>query len=93
MSFKVEITEDYTKIKGSTTEVLAGLAVYIRTLLDMNIKETVIKEIVDLALKDEKAEKVIDNDKIKVQKIDLNGLSKEEARDLLDKEIFNKLFD
>lgn len=93
MSFKVKITEDYTKIKGITTEVLAGLAVYIRTLLDMNIKETVIKEIVDLALKDEKAEKVIDNDKIKVQKIDLNGLSKEEARDLLDKEIFNKLFD
>lgn len=84
MSFKAEITEDCIKIKGSTTEVLAGLAVYIRTLLDINIKETAIKEIVDLALK---------NDKIKVQKIDLNGLSKEEARDLLDKEIFNKLSD
>ena len=90
--FKAILTEETTEIKGSTTEILTGLVMYIKTLLDADIKETTIRKVVDLALEDKKVETVIDNDKIKVQKIDLNGLSKEEARDLLDKEIFNKLF-
>lgn len=95
--FKALLTEETAEIKGSTIDVLAGLAMYIKALLDIDIKGTTIRKVVDLALKDEKvkdkkAETVIDNDKIKVQEIDLNGLSKEEARDLLDKEIFNKLF-
>lgn len=90
--FKAILTEETTEIKGSTTEILTVLVMYIKTLLDADIKETTIRKVVDLALEDKKVETVIDNDKIKVQKIDLNGLSKEEARDLLDKEIFNKLF-
>lgn len=94
--FKAILTEETTEIKGSTTEILTGLVMYIETLLNADIKKTIIRKVVDLALEgdseNKKVETVIDNDKIKVQKIDLNGLSKEEARDLLDKEIFNKLF-
>ena len=38
----------------------------------------------------DKKEKKYQN--VRVQKFDLNGLSKEEAKKLLDEEIFNKLF-
>lgn len=32
MSFRAEITEEYTKIEGKTDEILAGLVCYIKTL-------------------------------------------------------------
>lgn len=43
-------------------------------------------------MKTKKVETIVDNDNVKIQKFDLNGLSKEEAKELIDKEIFNKLF-
>lgn len=96
MSFKAEITENYTKIEGKTDEVLAGLAMYVRALRKNNISEALIKGTMDIALEDfrkeNKVETIIDNENIKIQKLDLNGLSKEEARELIDKEIFNKIF-
>lgn len=96
MSFKAEITENYTKIEGKTDEVLAGLAMYVRALRKNNIPETLIKGTMDIALEDfrkeNKVETIIDNENIKIQKLDLNGLSKEEAKELIDKEIFNKIF-
>ena len=94
MSFRAEITENYIKIEGKTDEILAGLAVYISKLKDNGISKEIIQEVVDLALKDKKekrAEKILDTDKVKIQKIDLNNMSKEEAKDLITKEIL-KMF-
>ena len=95
MSFRAEITENYIKIEGKTDEILAGLAVYISELKDNGISKEIIQEVVDLALKDKKekrAETILDTDKVKIQKIDLNNMSKEEAKDLITKEIL-KMFD
>lgn len=95
MSFRAEITENYIKIEEKTDEILAGLAVYISKLKDNGISKEIIQEVVDLALKDKKekrAETILDTDKVKIQKIDLNNMSKEEAKDLITKEIL-KMFD
>ena len=95
MIFRAEITENYIKIEGKTDEILAGLAVYISKLKDNGISKEIIQEVVDLALKDKKekrAETILDTDKVKIQKIDLNNMSKEEAKDLITKEIL-KMFD
>lgn len=95
MSFRAEITENYIKIEGKTDEILAGLVVYISKLKDEGISKEIIQEVVDLALKDKKekrAETILDTDKVKIQKIDLNNMSKEEAKDLITKEIL-KMFD
>lgn len=95
MSFRTEITENYIEIEGKTDEILAGLVVYISKLKDEGISKEIIQEVVDLALKDKKekrAETILDTDKVKIQKIDLNNMSKEEAKDLITKEIL-KMFD
>lgn len=95
MSFRTEITENYIKIEGKTDEILAGLAVYISKLKDEGISKEIIQEVVDLALKykkEKRAETILDTDKVKIQKIDLNNMSKEEAKDLITKEIL-KMFD
>lgn len=94
MSFRAEITENYIKIEGKTDEILAGLAVYISKLKDEGISKEIIQEVVDLALKDKKekrAETILDTDKVKIQKFDLNNMSKEEAKNLITKEIL-KMF-
>lgn len=94
MSFRTEITENYIKIEGKTDEILAGLAVYISKLKDNGISKEIIQEVVDLALKDKKekrAETILDTDKVKIQKFDINNMSKEEAKDLITKEIL-KMF-
>ena len=94
MSFRAEITENYIKIEGKTDEILTGLAVYISKLKDEGISKEIIQEVVDLALKDKKekrAETILDTDKVKIQKFDLNNMSKEEAKDLITKEIL-KMF-
>lgn len=94
MSFRTEITENYIEIEGKTDEILAGLAVYISKLKDEGIPKEIIQEVVDLALKDKKekqAETILDTDKVKIQKFNLNNMSKEEAEDLITKEIL-KMF-
>ena len=40
--------------------------------------------------KEKRAETILDTDKVKIQKFDLNNMSKEEAKDLITKEILNK---
>lgn len=96
MKFKAEITKKHTKIQGETDEVLAGLGMYVRALRKNNISERLIKETINMVLEDfkkeNKVETIVDNDKVKIQKFDLNGLSEEKVRELFDKEIFNKLF-
>ena len=89
MKFKALITKDSIDIEGTSAEVLTGLVMYIKTLIDSDISEKTIREAIELAFKDKK-EKNYQN--VRVQKFDLNGLSKEEAKKLLDEEIFNKLF-
>nr|DAV93912.1 MAG TPA: hypothetical protein [Caudoviricetes sp.] len=94
MSFRTEITENYIEIEGKTDEILAGLAVYISKLKDEGIPKEIIQKVVDLALKDKKekqAETILDTDKVKIQKFNLNNMSKEEAEDLITKEIL-KMF-
>lgn len=95
MKFRAVITEEYTEITGKTNEILAGLVMYVRALRKQNISEKVIREVIDLALKnreEKRAETILDNEKVKIQKFDLNSMSKEEAKDLIEKEIF-KMFD
>lgn len=89
MKFKALITEDSIDIEGTSTEVLIGLVMYIKTLIASDISEKTIREVIELAFKDKKEKKY---QNVRVQKFDLNGLSKEEAKKLLDEEIFNKLF-
>lgn len=48
-NFKAVITEDSTKITGKISEILTGLAMYIRALSKNDIPETMIREVVDLA--------------------------------------------
>lgn len=94
--FKAVITEQYTAIQGDTTDVLAGLACYIEALKKKGIPKRLIKKVVNMGLEDDKEEKVetiFDNGKTEVKKFDLNGLSKEEAEQLLKKELFDKLLD
>lgn len=89
MKFKALITKDSIDIEGTSAEVLTGLVMYIKTLIDSDISEKTIREAIELAFKDKKEKKY---QNVRVQKFDLNGLSKEEAKKLLDEEIFNKLF-
>lgn len=89
MKFKALITEDSIDIEGTSAEVLTGLVMYIKTLIDSDISEKTIREVIELAFKNKKEKKY---QNVRVQKFDLNGLSKEEAKKLLDEEIFNKLF-
>ena len=94
MSFRAEITEEYTKIEGKTDEILAGLVCYIKTLKKEGISQKVLQQVVELGLEDEekkRAETILDTE-VKIQKIDLNNMSKEEAKDLITKEIL-KMFD
>ena len=49
-------------------------------------------EMPDTKQEEKRAETILDNEKVKIQKFDLNSMSKEEAKDLIEKEIF-KMFD
>lgn len=94
--FKVKITEEYTEMEGKTSELLAGLGCYVEALKRHGIPKILIEKAVKFGLEDSKEDKVetiLDNDRMKVQKFDLNGLSKEEVKELFNKELFNKLFD
>lgn len=93
MGFKAEITEEYAMLKGRREECLTGLAMYIEALLKNGISKDLIKKVINIVLEEENKEDVSEDKAIKVQKIDLNGMSKEEAKEMLEKEIFNKLFD
>lgn len=58
------------------------------------ISQKVLQQVVELGLEDEeekRAETILDTDKVKIQKFDLNNMSKEEAKDLITKEIL-KMF-
>lgn len=94
--FKVEVTEKCTIVQGTLSEILAGLCCYIEELIKIGITKEIIEKVIDTALQDEskenKVETILDNDEMKIQKFDLNNMTKEEAKELLDKEIINKLF-
>lgn len=98
MSFRATITEEYTTMNGTITDKLAGLACYIEALLKNEVSETLIKKIVDITFEENKKEKTVktilddDNIKIKIQKFDLNNLTKKEAIEVIDKEL-KKMFD
>lgn len=57
MKFKALITEDSIDIEGTSAEVLAGLVMYIKTLIDSDISEKTIREVIELAFKDKKEKK------------------------------------
>lgn len=93
MSFKAVITEKYTEMNGTGTERLAGLACYIDALIDMGIPKQLIKLVVGISLNDDKtANTIFDNDEFKIQKIDLNKVTEEEAKKIINEEI-KKMFE
>lgn len=94
MSFKAVITEEKTIMIGTPVEKLTGLMCYIDALIEIGISDQIIKEVVGEKLKDKKRiDTIVDNGEIKVQKIDLNDMTKEEAKEFLEKELLNKMFD
>lgn len=89
--FKAVITEEDTDIEGTKVEILTGLLMYIKTLIEGGFTIEQIIQAVELALEDKKDKKSNSN-KVKVQKFDLNNMSKEEAIKLVSEEL-NTLFD
>lgn len=89
--FKAVITEEDTDIEGTKVEILTGLVMYIKTLIEGGFTIEQIIQAVELALEDKKDKKSNSN-KVKIQKFDLNNISKEEAIKLVSEEL-NTLFD
>lgn len=96
MSFKATITEEYAEMNGNVADKLAGLVCYIETLLKNDVPEILIKKVVDIAFEENKKKKavetILDNDNLKIQRFDLNNLTKEEAMKVIDEQI-KKIFD
>ena len=96
MSFRATITEEYTEMNGDVVDKLAGLACYIETLIKNDIPEILIKKAIDIAFEENKEEKavetILDNDNFKIQKFNLNNLTKEESIKVINKEL-KKMFD
>lgn len=87
--FKVVITEESTTMQGTLSERLTGLCCYIEALKEIGVSENLIRNSINIVLEDEKenskVETILDNDEVKIQKINLSNMSKEEAKKLLDK--------
>lgn len=95
MSLKVEITENQIKYEGTGIELLAGLMRYIESLIEDGIPRDFIKKVIDFELDEEKKkeyENKMKNTKGKVKRVNLNNMSKEEAKDFITKAIL-KMFD
>lgn len=96
MSFKATITEEYTEMNGNVIEKLTGLTCYIEALLKNDVPEILIKKVVAIAFEENKKKKavetILDNDNLKIQRFDLNNLTKEEAMKVIDEQI-KKMFD
>lgn len=69
MSFRVVITDDYTEMKGTRSEILAGLSCYIQALIANNTPRYMIDEAIkcgfmsdeELEEKDKEIDKKIEN--------------------------------
>lgn len=91
MSFNALINDKYIILEGTKIDMLAGLGAYINALKKNGISNELIQEVVELALQgQEKAfETVPATDKIK--SLDLKNTTKEEAKNLIAKEILKML--
>lgn len=89
MSFKVEITEDYTKMDGKTDEILDGIAMYARALRMNGIPQSLIIDAFKLGLEEDKSTNCRE---IRIQKLDISNIPKKERKNFIEKEIF-KIFD
>lgn len=71
--FKAEITEEYTKIQGTGSENLTGLACYIQALRKSGMPDTFIKSAIEAGFEDikegKKVETILDNDDMKIKKV------------------------
>lgn len=97
MSLKVVITENSIEGAGTLGEVLAGLAAYIDILIKNKVPEDLIREVIELPFEERNKEKavetIVDNENLKIKKLNLNNLTKEEAKKVIDKEILSKIPD
>ena len=104
MSFKVVITQEDTEIQRTKGDLLIGLLFYIDALKDIGISNEIIKKVIDMHFKENQEEKkenkgietIVDNDKIKIQKLDLEKMTEEKAKEEIDKilmKIFKKMLD
>lgn len=97
MSLKVVITENGVEVEGTLGKVLAGLAAYIDALIKNKVPENLIREAIELPFEERNKEKtvetIVDNENLKIKKLNLNNLTKEEAKKVIDKEILSKILD
>lgn len=89
MSFKVEITDKYTKIDGKTDEILAGIAMYTRALRMNGIPQSLIIDTFKLGLEEDSSTNCKE---IRIHKLDISNIPKNERKNFIEKEIF-KIFD
>lgn len=93
MKFKVEITDSYIKMAGTKDELLAGLALYIKSLEKNGISDSLIKIVIDMALeKNSGIDETLKNAMFKNIEVDKSKTNNEELKKMLDKE-FKNLFD
>lgn len=90
--FKAIITKKDTTIIGNTAEALAGLMCYIDALYEMKIPKCLIEETIKKTIEDNekrknKVEIILNNEHFKIQKFDLNNLTKEEVEKIFKKEL------
>ena len=97
MNLKVVITENSVEVEGTLGKVLVGLAVYIDVLIKNKVPENLIREAIELPFEERNKEKtvetIVDNENLKIKKLNLNNLTKEEAKKVIDKEILSKMPD
>ncbi len=72
--FKAEITEEYTEIKGTCSEKLAGLACYIEALRENGIEDILIRKAVEIGFEDKKNER---KEEVITKEIKLDDISNE----------------
>ncbi len=89
MSFKVEITDKYTKIDGKTDEILAGIAMYTRALRMNGIPQNLIIDAFKLGLEEDRS---MNCKEIRIHNLYISNIPKNERKNFIEKEIF-KIFD
>lgn len=91
MSFNAVINDKYIILEGTKIDMLAGLGAYINALKKNGISNELIQEVVELALQGQ--EKALETVPVsnKTKSLNLKNTTKEEAKNLIAKEILKML--
>lgn len=91
MSFKVVINDKYIMLEGTKIDMLAGLGAYINALKKNGVSNEHIQEVVELVLQDQEKEFETVPVSNKIKSLNLKNATKEEAKNLIAKEILKML--